>query len=532
LTPSGPAKAEEELRAARKTIEALVRRAEQAEIPAGEGVFALQKAIASLETIIQQRTRALHASEARYRALFDHSPDMIVTVDEDHRITAANQTSLSALDIEEKNLLGGDFSRLFDAASAARARRIVEEQGVGDVTPELRLRDGRVVSVTASPLPGYAGALQVVLRDVTSRRELETELHHARRLAAIGNLAAGVAHEINNPLAVIQLRLDLLERLHAEYLEPLQDQLQVIDRHVHRIARIVQNLQTFARPQATELDLCPVAELIAAASGVAEISLSHVDLEVDVVDDLVLQVDRGQIEQVLANLFTNAGQAMKAGGRITVKARPVGERVHITIRDTGPGIPEGLVESIFTPFVTTKGPSEGSGLGLAIAWSIVQEHGGTIRASNLAGGGAEFVLELPGGRIPATSAPDTPPHSPRRPSRILRVLCVDDEPGMLQAVCNLVEEAGHVAVGVLDGRAALDAVACTQFDVLLTDIRMPDMGGLELAAAIRAHDPLLADRTILMSGLFHNPEPGRRYLQKPFGREQLLQALEETVGEE
>ncbi|MBW2255659.1 MAG: PAS domain S-box protein, partial [Deltaproteobacteria bacterium] len=339
MTPRGAPTVEEELRAARKTIEVLVRRIEQAEVPSGEGVFALQKAISGLETIIQQRTRALHTSKARYRALFDHSPDMIVTVDQDHRITAANQTSLSALDIEPEKLIGREFSRLFDNTSAARARRIVVEQGVGDVMPELRLVDGRVVSVTASLLPGYAGALQVVLRDVTLRRQLEAELHHARRLAAIGNLAAGVAHEINNPLAVIRLRLDLIERLYPEDLEPLRDQLQVIDKHVQRIARIVQNLQTFARPRAAELERCLVEELISAASGVAEIPLSQVQMDVDVAPaDLVLHADRGQIEQVLANLLTNAAQAMQGKGRITVRARPVGDHVQIAIRDTGPGI--------------------------------------------------------------------------------------------------------------------------------------------------------------------------------------------------
>ncbi|MBW2253516.1 MAG: response regulator, partial [Deltaproteobacteria bacterium] len=229
---------------------------------------------------------------------------------------------------------------------------------------------------------------------------------------------------------------------------------------------------------------------------------------------------------------TNAAQAMQGKGRITVRARPVGDHVQIAIRDTGPGIQDQLLESIFTPFVTTKGPSEGSGLGLAIAWSIVQEHGGTIRASNLEDGGAEFVLELQRAEVPTLPVPDTTTPPAREPERTLRVLCVDDEPGMLQVVCNLVEEAGHIAVGVLDGRAALETVACADFDVLLTDIRMPDLSGLELAEAVRAHNPRLADCTILMSGLFHNPEPGRRYLQKPFGRDQLLQALVETVGEE
>jgi len=530
-TPAG-CTVEEELRAARKTIEVLVRRFEQTEIPSGEGVFALQKAISSLETIVQQRTRALHTSEARYRALFDHSPDMILTVDEGEHITAANQTGLSGLGAAPEALIGSEFPHLFDGVSAARARRIVSEQGVGDVTPELRLTDGRLVSVTASPLPGYPGALQVVLRDVTARRELEAELHHARRLAAIGNLAAGVAHEINNPLAVIRLRLDLIERLYPADVEPLRDQLQVIDQHVQRIARIVQNLQTFARPRAAELDRCPVAELITAASGVAEIPLSQVALDVDLAPaDLALRADRVQIEQVLANLLTNAAQAMRGRGRITVRARPAGDRVRIAIRDTGPGIPETLLESIFNPFVSTKG-KEGSGLGLSIAWSIIQEHGGTIRAANLPEGGAEFVLELQGAGMSAPIPSATTAMPERVPERTLRVLCVDDEPGMLQAVCNLVEEAGHVAVGVLDGRAALETVARSNFDVLLTDIRMPDIGGLELAEAIRAQDPRLADRTILMSGLFHNPEPGRRYLQKPFGRDQLLRALEETVGEE
>ncbi len=511
---------EAELAASRKVVARLMER-NQREVPT-QGQFAVQKAFAGLENMVAQRTRDLHVSEARYRALFDHSPDIVLTTDDDFLITAANQVSLRELG---EGLVGRHVVELFLPEGWDALRMWLSDDLPASRALELPLEDGRYVSVSGASVPGLTGAVQLVLHDVTGRRELETQLSHARRLAAIGHLAAGVAHEINNPLAVILFRLELLEG-REQLGDDLRKQLGVLGQHAQRIAAIVRNLQTFARPGGASRQIFRARDLLTTACEVAAPTLGTTPVHAHIPGWLHLRADRGRVEQVLVNLLTNAVAAMKGGGEIHVSAERDGNDVRWVFQDTGPGVPGHLLDDVFTPFVTGKAAG-GSGLGLAIVWSIIEEHGGTIEVHNATNGGAVFEFTLPLGEASSMVEDEEEEVGdwPTDPGRRL-VLVVEDEIELLEVIRGFMSQAGHKVVGVSSAEAAVAALRSqSDFDLILTDIRLPGMSGRDLLKHLRGHHPELADRTVLMSGFFNPPRENERFLQKPFTRGQLLELL-------
>ena len=510
-----------DLAAARRTIDALVRRVEALEHQQGAAHFTVHRAMASLENTVEERTRALAASEARYRSLYHHSPDMILAVDASGTVVSANDRACRELG---HGVEGSDLKSLFHPSAQASVQHLVST-GFETHEMELALADERTVSLTAARVLDLPDVWQVVLRDVTSRRILESELQHSRRLAAIGHLAAGVAHEINNPLAVIQLRVEIMRDM-GLCPDEVDSQLRVIDEHVHRISRIVRNLQSFARPQPVLQEAVPVFDLVHAAVDIAELWLHKVHLILDLEpDDLAFYGDQGKLEQVLANLLTNASAAMKREGTVTIRGRRVDDQVILTLRDTGPGIPPDILERLFTPFVTGKSWAQGSGLGLAIAWTIVQEHGGTITASNPPGGGAQFELVLPAGDVTERTAEASTGLDEDTASG-LRILVVEDEVSLLELIQDFAIAAGHEVTAATTLSDALEAIHDGPYDVVLTDIHLPDGDGLSLYDHLRRTDSELARRVVVMSGFFHEPTGPYRYLQKPFTRRDLIQVLD------
>ena len=510
-----PDDAGEQLRAAREVIAVLKRRLIQAEEGIAASRFALHKTLAGLENTVVERNRALVDSEARYRTLFEHSPNMQLIVDAGRRIVAANHTCSEGLGQPLSMLIGLPVSELFDERSLPRLATL----SAGAPEQELTLLNDSTVVVTAASLPGEDDTLLVSLRDVTARLELTRKLEHAQRLAAIGRLAAGVAHEINNPLAVLQLGLEhVLGTMGVE--GGMRQRLEQLVEHADRIARIVESLNDFARPRSPLRERLSVRGLLRSAAQVAQKPLQSVNLVLDVQpDNLELYGDRGQIEQVLVNLLSNAGRAAGHGGEVRIDARAEGSRGVVRVLDSGPGVEPQLLPQLFSPFVTGAG---GMGLGLSISWGLVQENGGTLRVENRGGGGACFELTLP--------LPLSPSQAPKEgasiPAQGLRVLCVEDEPVLLALLLTMLRELGHTPVPARTAEEALQRLEQGTVDALLTDVQLPGMSGDQLSDLVNRRHPALRDRTVLMSGMFHAVPPGQRWLQKPFSFDDLTRALD------
>lgn len=509
------------LAAAQKTVSVLVERIASDEALERVAQGDAARAIAGLEAILRRRSQDLRESEARYRVLFDRSPDMVLTVDQAGRVTEANARSCDILgDLVRP---GAHLDGLFDDNTAPDVLFSVLSGPGGGVLGELHLVDGRKVSLSASQIPALDGLTQVVLRDVSAQRALEEELHQSRRLAAVGHLAAGVAHEINNPLAVMRLRLDVLgtRALPEEVVAPME----VLGRQVDRIARIVRSLQSFAKTQTLTRENLLVVDVVEGAMEASAAGLDGTAVLVDIPADLAVSGDRVQLEQVVTNLLVNASRAMGGSGLIELAAKGDGEQVVLEVCDQGPGVSDEVKADLFTPFVSG---AEGMGLGLAICWAIVEEHGGTIRWTNREAGGAIFSVVLP---VALPEVEHTDESLAPVATQGLTVLVVDDEPEILSLLSAFLAAAGHRAVVAASAEDAYETIEQrSDLDVLVTDVHLPGRSGLDLLHELEALEHPLAGRTIVMSGLFHRPEGEMPYLQKPFRRTNFLAALDALVG--
>ncbi|PYP27854.1 MAG: hypothetical protein DMD51_01530 [Gemmatimonadetes bacterium] len=267
----------------------------------------------------------------------------------------------------------------------------------------------RTLSFTAIPM-AEPGSAVLVFEDQTERRRLQEQLIQSEKMSAIGQLIAGVAHDLNNPLASVVGFSDFLAELGdipPQFAEPLQ----VIRQEAERAATIVKNLLSFARSQEGERKRQPIGSILESTLALLrnQLMANKVEATLEVEPGLPdVEVNGNQIKQVFVNLINNANQAIASdapSGRIWVAAKPQRDGVAVSITDSGPGMTEEIAAHVFEPFFTTKGEGEGTGLGLSICQGIVKEHGGRITLDTKAGGGATFTVELPGGaRTPLVEA--------------------------------------------------------------------------------------------------------------------------------
>ena len=370
-------------------------------------------------------------------------------------------------------------------------------------------------------------------------REIEAsqeQLLQAGKLAAVGQLVSGVAHEINNPLAVIVGQAQLLSRrpLDPEHVQRV-DQIRT---SAMQAAKIVRELQTFVRPRPREVTLVDLRDVIARILALREDALrvGGIALVREIAASVPLvRGDASQLEQVLLNLVLNAEQAL-AGcpeGRIAVRLHAHEGRVRVAVADTGPGIPADVLPRIFEPFFSTKPVGQGTGLGLSICYSIVQSHGGRLTADSRPGLGATFVVDLPahdGATVarPAAAAPAA--------QRIGRghVLVVDDEEDVAGMLGDLLKELGVSATVVSDAESAWRALTREDrvFDAVTLDLRMPGTSGRSLYERLEGRVPAAAARVIFLTGDTADAETerflrdaGRPVLTKPLALEPLALAL-------
>jgi len=389
-------------------------------------------------------------------------------------------------------------------------------------------------------------ALLISIREISERKKMEQQLQRAEKLSALGQLVAGVAHELNNPLAVITGYAQILTtREHPP--TRVRGDLKKILYESERAAKIVRNLLRFARPQ--ELQLSPVdinnlIEMVAENHATA-IESGAITLRLRLDPTLPrTMADPHQLEQVLTNIITNAVQALtdhNGPRQLEVRSQREGSLLRITIADSGPGIPPDILPKIFDPFFTTKGPGKGTGLGLTICHSIIQEHHGKILVESEKGKGARFTIELPIVECPqpptAAAPTETKSEAPRPVPPRHRLLLVDDEPGILEVLGALFQQEGYWVDSATSGQEALSLMEAGRYDVIISDLCMPGLGGEALYERVRALSSDLASRIIFITGDTVSgtsraflESTGNRWFGKPFNLDEIQATVREVLA--
>jgi PAS domain S-box-containing protein len=474
----------------------------------------------------RERALALTRLESRYTRLVESASDAIFTVDRHGVMTAVNRSLERATGKPRSALLGTSFPALIDPRDLSAAQQALEATFAGHRRRvELRYPDAngelRFCSLTLTPIgegTELTSALGVV-RDVTDERRLTEQLMQQEKLAAVGQLVSGVAHELNNPLASVMAFAQLLLSAPAD---AATDRLAIdaIHQEAKRASKIISNLLTFARqhqPERRVTDLNRVVEDTLELRRYA-LRIANVEVGAELDPDLPLTwADPFQLQQVMLNLVANAEHALADwnGPRaITISTSHAGEQLVIRVSDTGPGIALEHQRRIFNPFFTTKPVGEGTGLGLSISDGIVREHGGRIRLESTTGRGATFVIELPLVSPPVVgSAMQSPAVAlgAIASRRIRRILVVDDEASLRLAVTSYFRALGHEVDAVGTGRAALDRASNLEYDAVMLDLRLPDIGGDEVLAQLERMSRA-PERVVFVTGDTQS-EAARRVLE-------------------
>jgi two-component system NtrC family sensor kinase len=489
----------------------------------------------------------LRQAEWRFRTLFRAAPDAVFTVLQSGRIREANDAVRDVTGLDPLQVIGRPVVDLVGPAdqeklrSALRAtfegtpsRVEVSFQHDAQSRPPVR----RIVALAMSKLPeADPPSVLLVGRDMTSEREMRVRLMESDRLAAVGELVAGVAHEVNNPLSSISAFAQLLLR-DGGLTAAQRDSIEVIKSETLRASQVVKDLLAFARrsePQREPLDLNGVVQRTLRLRGY-QLTSNKIAVETDLAAELPSVVgDARQLQQVCLNLVTNAIQAMAslgAGGTLFVSTRAEGPHVVLEMRDTGPGIPEVAKAHIFEPFFTTKDEGEGTGLGLSVSYGIVTAHGGRIEVPATSSAGTTFRVTLPAASESTVDEQtrDSGGLSLRSPLSGIRLLFIDDEPALRTGVQAFGELRGFTVLTAGDGMQGLDMVRTESVDAIVCDLRMPGMDGPAFHERLRRERPGLAARTVFITGDVvttngRTSQVRQPVLTKPFAFEKLEETL-------
>ncbi len=484
----------------------------------------------------RQRERALERSETRFRTLIESAPDAIaVYPPDDRRLVYANSAFASLMGYDApQELLGADIDAFYhpDDRHILERRRAKLRKARGPLPPQeyrmLRKDGGIGYAEFVSMIIEYDGKPNIIIfgRDLTERKQMQARLLLADRMVSVGTLAAGVAHEINNPLAYVMTNLDvvstrrlppLAERLRelggeaAQIGEDVARAIAMIDvarEGSERMRDIVRDLRTFTRG-AHEEQRAPidVRQVLDAAINLAWNEIRHRAQLVKAYEDVppVLATE-ARLAQVFLNILVNAAQALQVGdaAKNVIRVRALhasGGHVAVEVSDTGPGVPAEILGRIFDPFFTTKPVGVGTGLGLWICQGIVTSLGGHIAVESPPGGGATFRVVLPAAAGDALAAAPVAPAQPPQPvTRRLRLLVVDDEIALGRTLAIALSDELEV-VTATSGREALERMEQDQgFDVVLCDLMMPDISGMDVYEKVVELRPELALRFVFVTG--------------------------------
>ncbi|MDY6837528.1 MAG: response regulator [Thermodesulfobacteriota bacterium] len=487
---------------------------------------------------------ALQRSEERYRALFENSPIDTVIVDHEARVTDFNLAKRRSSDRLPKvgDVMYKDYAGKHGTGMLGKLRECMRT-GLPEEFPEQRYGD-RFLHIRMSPFS--EGAI-ITSIDITAQKRIEAQFQQAQKIEAIGTLAGGIAHDFNNLLmAVLGNTSLILHDVGPDH--PHYERLKNIEEHVRSGAALTRQLLGYARQRQYELQRIDLNALVKETAYAFGRTRKDTVLYQELAEGLYeIDGDKGQMEQVLLNLYVNAAEAMPGGGSLFLKTvnrsreevrgklhdpQP-GNYVLLTVTDTGIGMDRETRERVFDPFFTTKELGRGTGLGLASAYSVVKSHGGHIEVASKKGKGTTFSIYLP-----ATKKREETAIAASEQSAIKgrTILLVDDEKMILDIGGKVLNRSGYHVLKAAGGKEALQVYKRhkDKIDLVILDMRMPDMGGSEVYNQIKEIDPgvkvLLASGYSIDSqvrGLLDRGCNG--FIEKPYRREELTETITEIL---
>ena len=511
---------------------------------------------------------ALRESDEKYRTILESIEEGCFETDIDGNLTFFNNPFLKILGYSRDELLGTNTGKYTSHDTVTKMNRITERlkktgKPVNVTDYDVICKDGGNVSLELSvslikdqnELPtGYRG----VLRDVSERKQaeeekykLDTQLQQAQKMESIGTLAGGIAHDFNNILMGIQGNASLmLLKIKSDH--PNFEKIKNIETYVQNGTELTKQLLGFARRGKYLIKATDLNEIIDKSSSLFARTKKEIRVHADLKDDLwTVEVDRGQIEQVLLNLYVNAWQAMPHGGDLYLQTENVildhryvkpyrvepGRYAKISVSDTGVGIDKETQGRIFEPFFTTKEMGRGTGLGLASAYGIIKSHGGYINVYSEKEKGTIFTIYLP------TSGKEVSKEIESAPIAIIKgngtILLIDDEKMILDVGIELLEELGYTVQTAMSGQEAIDVFEKNraEIDMIIMDMIMPGMGGGEAFDRLKEMDPEI--KVLLSSGYSINGQATKilqrgcdGFIQKPFNMNQLAEKIQGVLANE
>jgi len=508
-------------------------------------------------TLFENRAKA---TEKRYRALFELAAEGILICSPHGEILELNEKARRILAGGEGKVKGVDFFSFLQMEEGAFESDGRDEDRMSGLLEAVQVRlknwEGRSVMVDLEGAKllweDEKEAYQVFIRDRSNKAQLEQQLRQAEKLSALGQMISGIAHELNNPLAAIKGYLELFVN-DPRLPDRTRQDLRKVMRESQRAAKLVTNFLSFARERPASREIADLNQIVNRVVEMRqfECRIAGVDVDCMLAGKLhPAELDVDQVQQVLVNLINNSIQAMietPAPHRIVIRTWNDGDRVRLSVQDTGPGIPEAQLSKIFEPFFTTKDVGSGTGLGLSIAHSIMRDHGGIIAYHDGEEGGACFELDFTakeGAELTYVSE-DEPSEGELSETGVLtpssdegngRILVVDDEESIAELLKELLMILGHDVTMCHSARHALKQLEQESFEVILSDFRMPGMDGRAFYEEAMKIDPAFADRFIFLTGDLVNGETqefirsiNAPCVDKPFQLEDVRRAVNEVL---
>jgi len=504
--------------------------------------------------------KALEESSEKYRTILESIEEGYFETDLEGNLTFSNSPFCKILGYSPKQLAGMNTREYTTAETAEKVSRIIEQvkqTGKAEDVAEYDVirKDGSKATLELSisllaDADGNPAGFRGMLRDVTKRKETEEEkrllqhqLQQAQKMESIGTLAGGIAHDFNNILMGIQGNATLMQ-LKIKSDHPVFEKIKNIDKFVQNGTELTNQLLGFARRGKYLVKTTDLNEVIKKSSSLFARTKKEIQIHTNFDHEIwAAEVDSGQIEQAMLNLYVNAWQAMPEGGDLFLKTRNVeldnsvikpfkvepGKYVEICVSDTGVGIDKETRERIFEPFFTTKEMGRGTGLGLASVYGIIKSHGGYIEVSSEKEKGTTFTIHLPASEKEAVMQNSAPTDLSKKFGTIL---LIDDEKMILDLGCELLEELGYTVLSALSGKDALEIFKknSKKIDLVIMDMIMPGMGGGETFDHLRDINPDI--KVLLSSGYSVDGQATKilrrgcnGFIQKPFNLNQLSEKI-------